>query len=84
MVRPQPPEDEPPITGPTDVRIPPLTHAREGLLARSRMIRDKQSIAPPMFSWIYNVDGEPAGEFLTAEEATVGEFDLIESGPTWI
>jgi hypothetical protein len=48
------------------------------------MIRDKKRIAPPTFSWILNVDGEPAGDFLTAEEATVGEFDMVESEPTWI
>jgi hypothetical protein len=42
------------------------------------------SIAPRTYSWIRDADGEPAGDFLTTEEATTGEFDMLESGPTWI
>ena len=61
-----------------------MTHERERLLARSRLIQDKESIAPRTYSWIRDADGEPAGDFLTTEEATTGEFDMLESGPTWI
>ena len=79
-----PPEDEPPITGIGDIRISFMTHERERLLARSRLIQDKESIAPRTYSWIRDADGEPAGDFLTTEEATTGKFDMLESGPTWI
>ena len=79
-----PDENEPPILSATDMRINPMDRARQGLLACSRMIRDKESIAPRTLAWIRNADGEPAGDFLTAEEATIGEFDMLESEPTWI
>ena len=79
-----PDENEPPILSATDMRINPMDRARQGLLARSRMIRDKESIAPRTLAWIRNADGEPAGNFLMAEEATIGEFVMLESEPTWI
>ena len=79
-----PSDEEPPILTATDMRINPLDRHKQGLLARSRMTRSTQSIAPPTFAWVRNGEGEPAGDFLTEEEATEGEFDELESGPAWI
>ena len=67
-----------------DMRIDPLDHHKQGLLPRSRMTQSTQSIAPPMFAWVRNAEGEPAGDFLTEQEATEGEFDELESGLAWI
>ena len=79
-----PNSDEPPIVDFSDIRISPLEHHEQGLLARSRITRSMKSIAPPTHAWVRNAVGEPAGDFLMAEEATEGEFDEIESEPTWI
>ena len=51
---------------------------------KPKRVNIKQSIAPPTFAWVRNGEGEPAGDFLTEEEATEGEFDELESGPAWI
>jgi hypothetical protein len=67
-----------------DMRIDPLDRHKQGLLACSRMTQSTQSIAPPTFAWVRNVEGEIAGNFLTEQEATEGEFDELESGPAWI
>ena len=80
-----PEPDEPPITDAADIRILPVPErTRQGYLARSRMTRDRQSIAPRTEAWIRNADGEAAGDFLTTTEATEDFFDLLEDVPTWI
>ena len=79
-----PEPDEPPITNAADIRIPVPERTRQGYLARSRMTRDRQSIAPHTEAWIRNADGEAAGDFLTTTEATEDFFDLLEDVPTWI
>jgi hypothetical protein len=79
-----PSNEEPPILTATDMRINPLDRHKQGLLTHSCMTRSTQSIAPPTFAWVRNSEGEPAGNFLMEEEATEGEFDELESGPTWI
>ena len=79
-----PEPDEPPITDAADIRIPVPERTRQGYLARSRMTRDRQSIAPRTEAWIRNADGEAAGDFLTTTEAMENFFDLLEDVPTWI
>ena len=66
------------------MRINPITRAHEGRLARSRLIRNTESISPSSYAWIRTVEGEPAGDFLSTEEDEEGHFDDIESEPTWI
>jgi hypothetical protein len=57
-----------------DMRIDPLDHHKQGLLARSHMTRSTQSIPPPIFAWVRKVEGEPMGDFLMEQEATEGKF----------
>ena len=79
-----PSDEEQPILTAMDMRIDPLDRHKQGLLARSRLTQSTKSIAPPTFAWVRNAEGEPAGNFLTEQEATEGEFDELESGLAWI